>query len=288
MSKRPEKAWTVQRALAFAHARLAAAGVAAPEREARRLLSLAALDPAPALSPGERLPPLVRRRFRLLVEGRARRVPLDLLQGWTGFLDFEVKVVPGVFIPRPETEELAEQAIALARRLPPSPLALDLGTGSGVLALALARARPDIRVIAVDVSPRALACAVWNAKTLGVSGQIEFRRSDWFSAVPERFHLIVSNPPYVAREELEGLPAEVREHEPRLALDGGPGGLSALYHILREAPRHLHSGGWVLLEIGHGQGAPLVRFAKEQAGLVETTVERDLAGKERFLKARCR
>lgn len=266
---------------------LAAAGVPSPAREARRLLSLAVGSPGAVLGPGERVLPSVGRRYRLLVGERARRVPLPLIEGETGFLDFDLAVGPGVFVPRPETEELAERAIAVLRSFPPCPLALDLGTGSGALALALARARDDVLVIAVERSPRALACARRNVRRLDLGGRVEVRRSDWFSHVRERFHLIVANPPYVARPELVSLDPEVRRYEPRRALDGGPDGLVAIRAILASAPHHLVVGGAILIEIGDGQGERVLRFARHVPSLVETRVERDLRGRERFFSGRC-
>ncbi|HIQ00113.1 TPA: peptide chain release factor N(5)-glutamine methyltransferase, partial [Candidatus Bipolaricaulota bacterium] len=261
-------------------------GLPRPAREARTLLTLACFGDRPA--PSSRLPPFLRGRFRRLVEARGRGVPLPFLEGRTGFLDFELKVWPGVLIPRPETEGLAERAIQVAQALPPRPRALDLGTGTGALACALARARPDLRVLAVDIDRRALACARWNVTALGLEGHVELRRSHWFSQVPERFHLIVSNPPYVARQELSALPPEVRRFESRRALDGGEKGLEALQLIVREAPGHLHPGGWLLLELAPGQGRELIRFAQATRRLVETRVEKDYAGKERYFIGRCR
>jgi release factor glutamine methyltransferase len=272
--------------IASAAKTLTVAGVATPAREARRLLALAAGGPSASFGPTDPVAPDVRRRYRGLVAARARRVPFPLLEGGTGFLDFEVVVWPGVFIPRPETEELAERAIALLGSLPPAPQILDLGTGTGVLALAVARSRPDARVVAVDASPRALACARWNVRAHALGGQVELRRSDWLARVPERFHLIVTNPPYVARP-LAALDPEVRRYEPRRALDGGEDGLVAIREILSQALDHLFPGGRILIEIGDGQGEAVLRFAREAAGLVETNVEADLRGKERFFSGRC-
>ncbi len=222
-----------------------------------------------------------------LLEKRLRRFPLPYLLGWVGFLDFVLCVRPGVFIPRPETEGLAERAVEVARDLPPGSLALDMGTGSGALAIAIARARRDIRVVAVDVSEWSLRCAWENAQRLGVADRVEFRVSDLFQHVPERFSLVVANPPYVPSEGIGHLPPEVSRHEPRVALDGGAAGEEILRRILREAPAHLVRGGWLLCEIGDGQGENLVRFAKEVANWVELRVEEDLGGRERYLVGRC-
>ncbi|MGC9530583.1 MAG: peptide chain release factor N(5)-glutamine methyltransferase [Candidatus Bipolaricaulaceae bacterium] len=267
---------------------LAAAGVGSPWREARRLVELAAQEPWSAVHASGHLPRWARGRLRRLVAARASGVPTVLLSGRTGFLDFELRVAPGVFVPRPETEELAERAAEVLRALSGPPRVLDLGCGSGALAVAVARARPDARVVAVDLSPRARRCARDNARALGVADRVEVRRSDWYSAVTGKFHLIVSNPPYVPRNELDGLPPEIRCYEPRLALDGGARGLQAVYRILAQAPAHLLPGGWIMLEIDHRQGRDVQQFAHHQGYLIETSVERDLAGKERFFVGRCR
>lgn len=263
---------------------LAAAGVPSSYREARRLYALAAGSETAFLD--RVVSPAVGRRYRMLVGARARRVPLPLLEGATGFLDFDVIVRPGVFVPRPETEELAERAVSLLRSLS-QPWVLDLGTGTGALALAIARAREDVRVLAVDVSRRAVACARRNVRIHGLEGRVEIRRSDWFSHVPEAFHMIVANPPYVAWGELPALDPEVRRHEPRRALDGGPDGLAAIRTILAEAPAHLRPGGMLLVEIGSSQARAALALARRVARLVEARVECDLSGKERFLIGRC-
>lgn len=265
-------------------ATLVRAGVPTPEREVRRLFLLA--GGGVGADPGARVPRDVARRYRVLVEARARRVPGPLLEGETGFLDFELRVWPGVFVPRPETEELAERAVAFLQALPPCPRALDLGTGTGALAIALARARPDARVVAVDASPRAVACARRNVRRLGLEGQVEVRQSDWFSAVSGRFDLVVSNPPYVAWGERASLEPEVRCYEPRRALDGGADGLAAVRTVLAGAPEHVVPGGRVVLEIGHGQGEAVLRLA-DGFPWSDARVERDLAGHERFFIARC-
>ncbi len=279
----PGRGKSVREEIARAVSVLRAAGVASPEREALRLLALASFG-----RPPEKLSPWLKGRFRRLVAARGRGTPLPLLEGETGFLDFDLEVCPGVLIPRPETEELAELALAAFREAPPHPLALDLGTGTGALAVALARARPDAQVVAVDIDRRALVCARRNVLRHGLGDRVELRRSDWFARVPESFHLVVANPPYIATSELPRLPREVRDYEPRRALDGGDGGMEHLLHILRLAPRHLLPGGRLLLELAPHQ-APLLReFAKHTPSLVEVRVEKDLAGKERFLICRCR
>lgn len=270
-------------ALRWVEGMLARAGIESPFREARLILAhVLGIEPAEVAVRDGRLDPGERELLHALVDARCRRYPLAYLLGGVGFLDFTLCVRPGVFIPRPETEGLAERALELASRFPPRARVLDLGTGTGALAIALARFRADLVVVAVDTSEVALRCAWENAWRLGVRERIEFRVSDLFAAVPERFHLIVANPPYVPRGEIPGLPPEVSTWEPREALDGGGSGLEILRAIVSEAPRHLERGGWLLCEIGHGQGEELLRFAKGVVSWLELRVEEDLAGRERY------
>lgn len=253
-----------------------------PLREARRALVLATGELA---LPGKaKVPPWERARFRRIVEARARGVPWSALEEVTGFLDFEVLVPPGVFIPRPETEELAELAIQFLREFQNSPRVLDIGTGTGVLAIALAKSRPDAEVWAVDKSLRALRAAKRNAQRLGVT--LHLLRSDGFSQVPGKFHLIVANPPYVSQEEWRNLPKEVRNFEPRLALDGGKDGLAFLSRILRESPAFLLPGGALLLEIAPAQKRALLSWAQASGNWAEIQVLPDLSGKPRFFVGR--
>ncbi|MBC7318239.1 peptide chain release factor N(5)-glutamine methyltransferase [Candidatus Bipolaricaulota bacterium] len=255
-----------------------------PLREARQALLLATGERH--LERNERLSPFTRGRFRRIVEARARGVPWPVLEGVTGFLDFEVLVPPGVFIPRPETEELAELAVTEFQKAPKGARALDIGTGTGVLAIALARARPDGEVWAVDISSRALRAARRNAQRLGV--KIKVRRSNLFSAVEGKFHLIVANPPYVAKEAWKTLPSDVRNFDPKAALDGGKNGLYFLTRLVREAPDFLVSGGVLLLELAPSQGERVLAEAESTGKWRECSVLPDLSGRPRFFRGyRC-
>lgn len=263
-----------------------ASGIDAAPREARLLWEAAGGEPVWAPTLIRQSQRAVAQRFRRLVEARCRHVPLAYLTRSVGFLDIEVSVRPGVFIPRPETEELAERAVNLLRGLPAEPRVLDLGTGSGAIACVLARTRPDVHVLATDLAPRALACAQQNARRLGLTDRIDVRRSDWLSAVHEQFHLVTANPPYIAWHELAPLQPEIRCHEPRRALESGADGLRDLHVILRQLPRCLLPGGYALLEIGHRQGDAVRALAKEALGLVETEVYQDMGGRARILAVR--
>ena len=205
-------------------------------------------------------------RFRQLVRQRGARVPAKYLVGHAEFYSRAFAVGPGVLIPRPETELLVERALEALPEDRDLRVA-DLGTGCGAIAIAVAALRPRVRVEATDLSAEALAVAKANAERHEVADRVAFRQGDWFEALGdgEPFDAILSNPPYVAAADLDAAMPEVRDHEPRLALDGGPDGLNALRAIIGQAPAWLVPGGWLLVEIGAGQ-SPAVRQLAEAAG----------------------
>jgi release factor glutamine methyltransferase len=216
--------------------------------------------------------------FRRLVARRAEGVPLAYLTGRREFWSLDLEVDRHTLIPRPETELLVELVLALlAHRAAPE--LLELGAGSGAVGLAIARERPDARVTATDVCRHALAVAAHNARRLGI-GNVAFLHSDWYTAVgPRRFTAIVSNPPYVDERDAALRQPPLR-HEPRLALDGGPGGLAALARIVAGAGRHLRPDGRIVLEHGADQGGR-VRALLAAAGFTDVETHRDAAGLER-------
>jgi release factor glutamine methyltransferase len=194
--------------------------------------------------------------YRSLIKRRLNREPLQYITGVQEFWSLDFMVGPPVMVPRPETELLVEHALALCRR---NKLAqregariLDLGTGCGALAVALARELEGVAVWASDVSQEALDIARRNAEEHGVEERIQFVLSDlWqgFSLQELTFDIIVSNPPYISSEAMDSLPPEVKDHEPRQALDGGEEGMVYIRHIIEQAPKHLTPGGWILLEM---------------------------------------
>lgn len=198
-------------------------------------------------------------RFRELIKQRLDGCPVAYLVGRRDFYLLSFEVSPAVLIPRPDTETLVEQALRILKPLP-SPAVLDLGTGSGCVAISLAHQSKTAAVTAVDLSPDALDVAGRNAAAHGVADRVGFLRGDLFEPLPAdaRFDLIVSNPPYIAHEEFADLAADVREYEPRLALDGGPDGLAFYRRIAAGTDRFLKPGGSVLVEIGWKQ-EPAVR-----------------------------
>jgi release factor glutamine methyltransferase len=209
--------------------------------------------------------------YRSLVRRRADREPLQYIRGRQEFWSLDFEVGTGVLIPRPETELLVETALALHREgdIPGgvAPRILDLGTGSGILAVCMAGEIEAARVWASDVSMEALTRARRNARSQGLDERISWVQGDLFgpfrASDQSRFDLILSNPPYVPEEELQRLAPEVRDHEPRQALDGGPGGTGVVRRILREAPAFLSRGGRLLVELDPRQGEEVLKTAED-------------------------
>jgi release factor glutamine methyltransferase len=238
-------------------------------REARLLLAAATgfSEASVVAYPERQLSGETEARFRDYVERRARGEPVAYILGHKEFYGLQLSVNPAVLIPRPETELLVDLALQRAFSS-----VVDLGTGSGAIALAIKQQRPQARVVAVEASAAALVVAQRNAVKHGL--EIEFRHGRWLEPLAgERFDLIVANPPYVA----EGDPhlADLG-FEPRGALVSGPDGLDAIREIVRDAPRYLSRGGWLLLEHGMGQEGP-VRALLSQAGLEDVDSCPDLA-----------
>ncbi len=200
--------------------------------------------------------------YRTLIRRRLKREPIHYITGVQEFWSLDFTVGPQVMIPRPETELLVEHALALCRgdRVAKGACAriLDLGTGCGAIAIAIARELEGVALWASDISQEALTIARWNAKRHGVEGRIEFLPSDLWQGLLSReltFDIIVSNPPYIDSEAIDNLSPEVRNYEPRQALDGGKEGMFYIRKIIQEAPRHLNPGGWILLEMDPEQTA---------------------------------
>jgi release factor glutamine methyltransferase len=238
--------------------------------DARLLLSAATgFSQASLLAyPEKELPAEAEARFRDFAERRGKGEPVAYILGRKEFYDIELVVTPAVLIPRPETELLVDLALA---RAPGS--VLDVGTGSGAIALALKKHLPGARVVATDASAAALEVAKRNAVRLNLD--VEWRHGRWFEPVAgERFEAIVANPPYVSAGDPHL--AEL-QYEPMLAIESGADGLDAIRAVVKEAPRHLVPGGWLLIEHGMGQQAA-VRELLEAAGLETASGWPDLAG----------
>jgi release factor glutamine methyltransferase len=226
-----------------------------------------------------KLLPAQQAAFDAACRRRADGEPLAYLLGEREFHGLMLQVTPAVLVPRPDTETLVDWALELLRGPlggVAAPLVADLGTGSGAIALALKHRHPAARVCAVDLSDAAVALARANAASHGL--QLEFQLGSWWQPLRgRRFHLVVSNPPYVAADDPH---LAALGHEPRHALTPGGDGLAAIAHIVDHAPGHLLAHGWLLLEHGHEQG-DAVRRRLERAGFGESQTRADLAGQPR-------
>jgi len=224
-------------------------------------------------------------KLRGLVRRRGQREPLQYIVGETEFFGLKLKTDRRALIPRPETELLVENIVALSET-PPLAL-LDLGTGSGAIALALTKAFPEARITAVDSSDDALALARENATSLASAERVVFVRSNWFQALPSeaKFDLIVANPPYLSATETAATEPEVKGYEPLGALTAAEEGLADLREIVTGAPAFLSStGGMIALETGIDQHAELMILATA-AGFRRTESRKDMTGRDRFLFA---
>lgn len=286
---------TLATLLADARKRLTAAGVDTAAIDARLLVEaatgasrldlLAATDRTVTADAAARLDGWVDRR--------ATGEPVGRILGVASFYGFEFALGPDTLEPRPDTETLVEVALAAVRsgRIAGASAdgaglrLLDLGTGTGAIAVALLAKMPGASGIATDLSPGALDVARKNAVRNGVAGRLDFALGDFFAPVAGSFGLIVSNPPYIASDVIAGLDREVRLHDPRLALDGGPDGLDAYRAILAGIGDHLAAGGLLAVEIGWDQGDAVAALFRT-AGLMEIEVHRDLGGRERVVSGR--
>lgn len=290
---------TLRVAARAARDRLLAAGVAEDEIEAEieaEVLLRHAMDPVREVSKSylyarfeDQIEPAVSQRFGALLARRLAREPTAYITGHREFYGLDFRVTADVLIPRPETELLVESAIGLAQayvRRPRLRIA-DVGTGSGAIAVALAKALPRAEVYATDVSRPALDIAAENASRHDVAGRIAFRAGDLLTPSHDYVDLIVANLPYVTTADWSQLEPEVREHEPRLALDGGSDGLRLIRQLLSQSLRDLRGDGSVLLEVGDGQAEVLRAFVKDALPpTVSCQVRADFRGVSRVLLVR--
>lgn len=263
--------------------RLAEAGIGEAETEARHMLAhvLAPATLAEALADPALVSWQQTAALADLAVARIGRKPLSQVLGSQPFWTLELSVTPDVLTPRADTETLVEAV--LARREDGEAEIVDLGTGSGAILLALLSERPHWRGLGVDLSAAALGVARRNAGACGLANRARFARGRWCAGLaPDRFDILVSNPPYIATDVLAGLEPEVRDHEPALALDGGADGLGAYREIFRAGPEILKPGGMLAVEIGYDQGQAVAALARA-AGLEEVAVIRDLAGQDRVV-----
>jgi release factor glutamine methyltransferase len=275
---------TLLQAWQTAKARLEAAGLAGPVIDARLLVEAAAEatradivgDPYRALSPEQEA------TLEAYLSRREHREPVSHILGRKGFWKIMLSVTPDVLTPRPDTETVVEYVL---RDFPEHAAwsVLDLGVGSGAILLSILAERPAARGLGVDVSEEALAVARDNAASLGLAGRLALLRGDWTEGLGESsFDLVVSNPPYIAAAVLETLEPEVRDHEPRLALEGGADGLMHYRRLAPEILRVLKPGGRFAVEIGYDQKAAVEALFKD-AGAIGVQTIRDLGDRDRVV-----
>ena len=269
------------------------AGIATPDLDARILLCAATgASHEGLIANAERaMAPEEAARFASLVERRLAGEPVSRICGKREFYGRSFRINAHTLDPRPDTETLIDTVLEIAdgEGWRGQPLAIaDLGTGSGAILISLLAAFPLAHGIGVDLSGEALEVAAENAARLGVAARAQFLKGDWLDGLAsERFDLIVANPPYIPTREIAGLPLEVKDRDPHLALDGGADGLDAYRRIAAGAAMALRPGGRIVLEIGMDQAAAVSGLLKESGfGLnIETAVRRDLAGRPRCLVA---
>ncbi len=256
--------------------------------EAQRLVMLASgCDRARLVTAPETwVDPDVIERARAFAWRRAAGEPYAYVAGRREFWGLDFEVGPGVLVPRPESETMIEAALDHLPLERPARV-LDLGTGSGCLLLTVLHERPSASGVGVDWSSDALRYATSNRARHGLARRCLLVRSAWLDAVGGRFDLVLANPPYIPAAEVDALMVDVRDHEPRMALDGGSDGLDPHRHILDRLAHHLTVDGLALLELGHEQGKAAMRAAAN-AGFERAELLRDLGGRDRCLAVRPR
>ena len=267
-----------------AQARLKAGRIDSPTIDARLLLEVAGecsrtdilTDPHRVLTADQAA------AYAAMIDRRLKREPVSRILGRKGFWKIMLNVTPDVLSPRPDTEAILD-VVLLA--LPPQAAfqMIDLGTGSGAILLAILAERPAARGMGTDISSEAIAVARENAANLDLDARASFLRTEWATGFgPGEFDLVVSNPPYIPSGDIAGLDPEVREHDPHLALDGGPDGLQAYRELAPEIRRILKPGGVFAVEIGWDQGRA-VRDLFAAAGFADVKVVKDLSNRDRVV-----
>jgi release factor glutamine methyltransferase len=231
--------------------------------------------------------------YRALVKRRLNREPIQHITGIQEFRSMDFMVTPRVLIPRPETEILVEQALSICtvneHDQKPSPAILDLGTGCGAIAVSLSKELSEASLWASDISGEALDLARLNAEKHGVDSRINFIEGDLFESFDDnalKFDVIVSNPPYIDVEEYTNLPPEVRDHEPRQALDGHEKGMFFIENIITQSPDYLKPGSWLLIEMDPRQTSKALSMIENNGSYGEKRCVKDYSQKERVVMAR--
>jgi len=284
---------TLRDAVAEAAAGLNAAGVDSARLVAQVLLAHTLDVPRAnimAFSPQHLLQPHQLSIYRALVARCVAGEPMAYVVGHTEFYALDFATDRRALIPRPETEQLVELALARIKSQIPNIQSqiVDVGTGCGCIAVSLATHLPDARLIATDISADVLALARENAQRHKVSSRIQFLQGDLLAPVPLRAEGVVANLPYVTTAEWQNLPRHIREHEPRIALDGGADGLDLIRRLFSQATEHVRPDGWLLLEIGATQGQAVSSLARQAFPQAVVSLHRDYAGLTRIAEIQFR
>lgn len=293
LKTKTDEPWTVIKTITWSREYLQGKGVSESRLSAEILLSsVLGLDRLGLFLQFDRpLNPTELAGFKALLLRRAQNEPVAYILGRKEFWSLSFAVNPSVLIPRPESELLVKEALALIQSDPSLKNTIELGTGSGAIIISLVKtlltipAEPGL-MAATDRSWPALKTAEANARQHQVRRSVSFLQGNWltpFAPHKKQIHLVISNPPYLTGEEIRHLNPGIKNYEPLQALDGGPDGLSAIQEILAQARTILQPGGWVLLEIGETQGSPVLELARRN-GFDPALIRRDYSGKDRVLK----
>jgi len=278
--------WTILRILNWTTERLKQCGIESARLESEILLAHARNCSRIELytNYSEVVSDQVRAKMRELVKRRVKQEPVAYLVEQKEFYSLSMRVRPGVFIPRPETETLVVEGLA-ALEGTRNPKVLELCAGSGCVSVALAKQRNDLRIIAVERDEIPWRTATENATQHQVADRLQILRGDLFSPLDpkETFDLLVSNPPYVRTDEMDGLPEDIKLHEPPAALDGGEDGLDVIRRILERGPDYLNSGAACLIEMDPAQVTQAKQLADANVNWVESRGLKDFTGQVRFL-----
>jgi release factor glutamine methyltransferase len=259
-----------------------------PELDARWLVAEAAglASNAIALDPQRALSPEIVTRIEAFIGRRLAGEPVDRILGNREFRSLTFRLGPATLSPRPDTETIVEACLAVLPDKQGAYRLLDLGTGTGAILIALLSERPKAMGLGIDRASEAVEIARLNAADNGVDTRARFAEGDWMRELQGPFDLIVSNPPYIPSSDIAGLDREVREHDPRLALDGGRDGLDAYRAIAADAPRVLAPGGMLVFELGIGQEAAVTALMRAAGFTMLGPARRDLGGVARALAGR--
>jgi release factor glutamine methyltransferase len=289
----PQDTWTILNLIRWTDERFRKEGLDTPRLDAEVLLAATlGLDRVGLYTHFDQpVQPEELARFKKLIQRRLRREPVAYIVGQREFWSLPFIVTPDVLIPRPETEMLVREALSVLFHPEETCLKiriLELGTGSGAISVALAKELPAASLVATDLSEKALSVAEENARRNGVRERILFLQGDLFDPLGKgsMFKLVVTNPPYIPRDFFPSLPPEVRDFEPRVALDGGKDGLAFFRRVLPRLGEYLSSGGWLMAEIGTGQDQQVRKIAEAAPDLEAYDFIPDLAGIKRVFKAR--